>query len=178
MDAIVAWPRLAVGLCCGLVGLAVGRASSGVGRESPRAPALESAVPRNNQAAVTTSTPTPAVVKKTDQSLPPASPPVVLLNPSREKQAASVGERELSEEEGTPSHRERPGPFAPATTTVEKKNDRGVPPADGAPRIGQLPNRAHLSTAPGGSKKPRALPPEGPATLADYGALRDYMMRH
>ena len=168
---------VAVGLCCGLVGLAVGRASSGVGRESPRAPAFASAVPKNNETAVPTSTPTPSLAKKNDQSLLPASPQVVLLNPSREKQTASVGERELSEQARPPLHRERPGPLAPATT-VEKKNNQGVPPVDGAPRIGQPPNRAHVSTVPGGSKKPRALPPEGPATLADYGALRDYMMGH
>ena len=90
---------LAVGLCSGLVGLAVGRASSGVSLESPRAPVLKSAVPKDNQTVVMTSPPPPTVAKKDDQSIPPASPPVVLLNPSSEKQAADVGERKVSEEE-------------------------------------------------------------------------------
>ena len=173
---------IAVGLCSGLAGLAIGRVSSGVGLESARAPALEPAVRKNIQTGVTTSTPTPTVAKKNDHSVPPASPTVVLLNPSREQQAP-VGERKVSEEARPPLHRERPDSPVPATTVV-KKNDQGVPPANAAPAIAQLPreqtgtHRTDVSTGPGRSKKPRALGPERPETLADYGALRDYMMGH
>jgi hypothetical protein len=182
-----------VGLCSGLVGLAVGRVSSGVGPERP--PAFKSAVP-NNQTAVTTHvtppvvrlhpdneeqptriasgegrsplqrgrpdslTQAPTVARKDDQSVPP-SPPVVVLNP------------------GTVSA------DAPAlATTVPKKNDQGILPANEAPAIVQPPHeqtrtrRAHVSNEPGRSKEPRSFRPARPATFADYGALRDYMLGH
>lgn len=168
---------LMVGLCSGLVGLAVGRVPSGVSLESPRAPALKSAVPQRNQTAVTTSTPTPTIAKKTDQIVPPASPPVVLLNPNSEKQATGGG----AEGARPPLHPVGPGSPALATT-VEKENDQDVPPANGTAGIGPVPrertraHRAHAATEPPQSKKPRAFRPERPATLADYGALPDYMM--
>ena len=125
---------LMVGLCSGLVGLAVGRVPSGVSLESPRAPALKSAVPQRNQTAVTTSTPTPTIAKKTDQIVPPASPPLVLLNPNSEKQATGAG----AEGARPPLHPVGPGSPALATT-VEKKNDQDVPPANGTAGIGPVP---------------------------------------
>ena len=93
------------------------------------------------------------------------------------------GKGRFQKKNSRPWHREGSGSPAPATT-VEKKNDQGVPPTNETVGIGSVPrertgtHRAHASTEPSRSKKPRALGPERPATLADYGALRDYMMGH
>ena len=205
---------VAVGLCSGIVGLAVGRVSSGTSVENKRAPALQS-----GQTAVTTPvappvgrlhpdnemqtaraasrevpsrlqrerpdapTPAPTAAKNYDQSLPPALPPVVLLNPDAGKQTAAIGENKVPREARSPLHRERSDTPVPATA-VAKKNDLGVPFPNEAPEVGQLPreqtrpHRAHVSIKPGRSKEPRAFSPERPATLADYRALRDYMMGH
>lgn len=125
--------------------------------------------------------PVSIVGKKNDQAFPPTSPPVVLLNPGSGKQ--NVGERAVPEQA-----RERQLPaIAPRS---EKKNEQGVPPAQAAPRVVQRPvpsiveeaewarrqNDVHRSPS-SPSPKTRVFRSERPATFADYGALRDYMMR-
>ena len=217
---------VAVGLCAGLVGLVVGRVSSGGSVEIARAPPRESAVTtavatpnsppvvranpateqqttRNSNKQIPSRTPEPmplpihperqtlpapvsTVGKKNDQALPPTSPPVVLLNPGSGQQNADVGERAIPEQA-----RERQLPaLAPRS---EKKNEQGVLPAQAAPRVVQRPvpsiveeaewarrqNDAHRSPSTDASPSPksRVFRSERPATFADYGALRDYMMR-
>ena len=169
---------VAVGLCSGIVGLAVGRMSSGASLDSPRSPMLELAVPKNDQIAATTSVPTQTVTKKNNPGVSPISPPVVLLNPNSEKLAASVEESKVSDE-GGPHQRVSPT----TTVTVVEKRDQNVPPAKGTVEIGPTREQARTHRAPvltetDGSNKPRGFRPERPPTLADYGALRDYMMRH
>ena len=202
---------VAVGLCSGLIGLAVGRASSWTSVERPPAPALQS-----DQTAVTTPvaapvvrihpdnekqaaraasreaqsplqrehpdspTSAPAVAKRHDQSLAPASPPVVLLNPGAGNQTV-IGENRVAGE-ARPLLQKRPD-TPNSATAVAKKNDQDVPPARSTaivrlPREQTRSRRAHVSNEPGRSKEPRAFRPERPATLADYRALRDYVMRH
>jgi len=222
---------VAVGLCAGLVGLVVGRVSSGGSVEIARAPPPESAVTtKNDQTAVATpasppvklgnpaveqqtsrnsnkqipsraSEPKPlpvhperqtlpapisAVEKQNDQALPPASPPVVLLNPGSGKQDADVEEKAVPKQARERQH-------SPSLASkVEKKYDQGVPLAQAAPRVVQRPVLSSINEPGGGSRgghrspppdaspslKPRVFRSERPATFADYGALRDYMMGH
>ena len=215
---------IAVGLSSGLVGLAVGRASSGLSSESPRA---ESPVSKTNgKTAVATPVsphvlrhdphkqtkaarignrealsliPAPSlsplqrehpveaasapIAKKQARSVPlPSSPAIFVLNPSREKKAYGGGERTVRDEARAPQHRERRGASVPSPT-VAKKNYRNVQPVKAAPRMAQVarePTRAYRArdrNEPGRSKKPIVFRPERPATFADYGALRDYMLR-
>jgi len=126
----------------------------------------------------------PAVEKKNDQALPPTSPPVVLLNPG----AADVGERTVS---GQVREREN---FPTSTAKGEKKEVQETPPAQTAPRVVQRPvpsnineentprglqgGRGYQSNLPdAGPPKSRIFKSERPGTFADYGALREYMMR-
>jgi hypothetical protein len=225
---------VAVGLCAGLVGLVVGRVSSGGSVGIARAPPPESAVTtKNGQAAFATPTspsvaltnpateqqtssnnskfpsrtpepmplpvhperqtspaPVPAVGKQNDHALPPYSPPVVLLNPGSGKQNADDGERALQRQRRGRQHSPALAPKS------EKKKDQGVPPAQAARRVVQRPvassineedseprrrpqNGGHRSTLTDASspEKSRVSRSERPATFADYGALRDYMMR-
>ena len=166
---------VAVGLCSRIVGLAVGRVSSGGSVDSPRSPTLEFAVRKNDQIGAMTSVPTQTVTQKNNPSLS-TSPPVVLLNPNSEKLAASVEESKVSDEE-------RPHRRVSPTTAVEEKRDQNVPPAKGTLEIGPTREQTRTHRAPvlnetDRSNKPRGFRPERPPTLADYGALRDYMMRH
>ena len=96
---------IAVGLCAGLVGLVVGRVSSGGSVEIARRPPPESAVTtKNYQTAVGT----------------PAPPPVVVANPSTEQQTS----RNMS----LPVHPKRQILPAPVPT-VGNQSDQALPSA-------------------------------------------------
>lgn len=216
---------VAVGLCTGVVGLVVGRVSSGGTVESASAPPPSAVTTKKDQAALATpaSPPVvlanpateqqisrnsnkqipsrtsepmplpvhperqtlpasvPAVGKQNDQALPPNSPPVVLLNPG----AADVGERTVSEQ--APERQNSPA----STAKGEKKNaqvqtaprvvQRPVPSSiseENTPR-GRQQNRGYQSNLPDANPSPqsRNFKSERPGTFADYGALREYMMR-
>ena len=102
---------VAVGLCAGLVGLVVGRVSSGGSVEIARAPPRESAV-------------TTAVAT-------PNSPPVVRPNPATEQQTSRNSNKQIPsrtpEPMPLPIHPERQTLPAPVST-VGKKNDQALPP--------------------------------------------------
>jgi len=221
---------VAVGLCAGVVGLVVGRVSSGGTVEGARAPPPSAVTTKKDQAALATpaSPPVvlanpateqqlsrnsnkqipsrtsqamplpvhaehqtspvsvPAVGKQNDQALPPNSPPVVLLNPG----AADVGERTVSEQAAP----ERQNPPA-STAKREKKNAQEIPPVQTAPLVVQRPvpssiseentprgrqqNRGYQSNLPDANPSPKSrnFKSERSGTFADYGALREYMMR-
>jgi hypothetical protein len=121
-----------------------------------------------------------AVRKQGDKVLPPASPPVVLLNPG----TADFGEKAVSEK--AREHQNSPG----STAKSEKKNEQETPPAQIAPRVVQRPVPSDMeekNTRPLGRQQnhgyqsnlpeSRAFRSGRPATFADYNALRDYMMR-
>ena len=101
---------IAVGLSSALVGLAVGRASSGLSLESPRAgsPVLTT----NGETAVAT----------------PISPPVLRHDPHKQTKAARIGNREASSLIPTPllSPLQREHPVA-ASAMIAKKHGRSVP---------------------------------------------------
>lgn len=220
---------VAVGLCAGVVGLVVGRVSSGGIVEGGRAPPPSAVTTKKDQAALATpasppvvlanpateqqisrnsnkqipsrtSEPTPlpvhperqtspasvpAVGKQNDQALPPNSPPVVLLNPG----AADVGDRTVSEQ--APERQNSPA----STAKGEKRNAQEIPPVQTAPRVVQRPvpssiseentprgrqqNRGYQSNLPDANPSPKSrnFKSERPGTFADYGALREYMMR-
>ena len=121
--------------------------------------------------------------KQNDQAFPPASPPVVLLNPSSAQQNADVGEREGPEQAR--------GALAPKR---EKKNYQEVP-AQAPPRVVQRPvpsnaqeagrrplrqqNETHRSPSTDARPAPKSpvFRSDRPATFADYGELRNHMMR-
>ena len=220
---------VAVALCAGVVGLVVGRVSSGGTVESARAPPPSAVTTKKDQAASATpaSPPVvlanpateqqtsrnsnkqipsrtsepmpvpvnpeyqtspasvPAVQKQNDQVLPPTPPPIVLLNPG----AGDVGERMASEQA-----RERKN--SPTSTAKgEKKKAQEIPPAQTAPRVvprsapsniseentprGRQQDRGYQSNLPDANPSPksRIFKSERPGTFADYGALREYMMR-
>ena len=212
MDAGAMAALVAVGFCAGLVGLVVGRVSSGGSVEIARAPPPQSAVTTKNQTAFappvvlanpvtekqtsrnskeipsrgsepmplpvnperqTLPAPVPAVGKQNNQALPPASPPVVLLNPGSGQQNADVRERPVPEQA-----RERRQHSLASDPTSEKRDEQEVRPARAAPwqRQQKSANRSP-STEASPSPKTRVLRSERPASFADYGALRDYMMR-
>ena len=220
---------VAVGLCAGVVGLVVGRVSSGGIVEGGRAPPPSAVTTKKDQAALATpaSPPVvlanpateqqisrnsnkqipsrtsqamplpvhaehqtspvsvPAVGKQNDQALPPNSPPVVLLNPG----AGDVGDRTVSEQ--APERQNSPA----STAKGEKRNAQEIPPVQTAPRVVQRPvpssiseentprgrqqNRGYQSNPPDASPSPKSrnFKSERPGTFADYGALREYMMR-
>ena len=225
---------VAVGLCAGLVGLVVGRVSSGGSVEIARAPPPQSAaVTTKNQTAFaapasspmvlanpvtekqtsrnskeilsrsselmpvnperqTLRDPAPAVRKQNNQALPPTSPPVVLLNPGSGGQNADVGERAVPEQA---RERQHSAALAPKS---EKKNYQDAPHAQATPQVVQRPVSSSVQEAdsrpfPGQQNDARRSPSidarrrrsakspvfrsERPANFADYGALRDYMMR-
>jgi hypothetical protein len=138
----------------------------------------------------TLSAPVPTVGKPNDQAVPPPSPPVVLLNPGNRQQNGDIRERPVPEQA-----RERPHSLATVPTS-EKRNEPEVGPARAAPRVVQRPvpsnaneedrqpsrryqkaNDRSTSVDAIRSRKSRASTAERSATFADYGALRDYMMR-
>ena len=209
---------VAVGICAGLAGLVIGRASSGGhGPLLPSAVATKSQVPvgiaasspvvvanpateqqtsrpSNKQFPSTPEAvplpalperqtlPAPVPLRQNDQAFPPASPPVVLLNPGSAQNNADVGEREGPEQAR--------GASAPKR---EKKNYQEVP-AQAPPRVVQRPvpsnaeearrplrqqNETHRSPLTDARPAPKSpvFGSDRPATFADYGELRDHMMR-
>jgi hypothetical protein len=135
----------------------------------------------------TLSTPGPTVGKPNAQTLPPASPPVVLLNPGSGQQNADVRERQVQEQA-----RERQHSFA-LVPRSEKRDMQEVGSVRAAPRVVQRSVPANVQEADkrpwrrqqkGANRSPstaspktRVLRSERPAAFTDYGALRDYMMR-
>jgi len=161
---------VAVGLCSGFAGVAVGRMSVGAGVDGSHTPAI--ARP-NDQIAEKASAPTQAAPQKNHPASPPASPPVVLLNPNSGKQA---GVEEKNADEARPLLHQ---PASRAAATSEQ-NNREVSPAKGFGRPRREQSRTHrapVTREVGHQKAPRSSRPERPSSLADYGALREYMLR-
>ena len=108
----------------------------------------EEARPQLHRERPDSSAPQPTVEKTNDQNVALSSPGVMLLNPTRDKQAAGGGERTVPQEARRPLHRERRGESA-RPATVARKNDQSVPSAKAVPRNTQWPRekiRAYRST--------------------------------
>jgi hypothetical protein len=224
---------VAVGLCAGVVGLVVGRVSSGGTVESARAPPPSAVTTKKDQAASATpaSPPVvlanpateqqtsrnsnkqipsrtsepmpvpvnpeyqtspasvPAVRKQNDQVLPPTPPPVVLLNPGSGQQNADVRERQVPEQARERQHSlalvprsekrvQEVGPARAARRDVQRSVPSNVQEANRRPwRRQQKGATRSPSIEASPPPKTRVLRSERPAAFADYGALRDYMMR-